>query len=188
MCLFKCCCHKELWDGIISFPFLKDGPVCPMLKEIRKEALKHLSLAFREFEQHLSWLPLRYFQVISLRNVTKQKTLTKEKDHGSPYGVFWDLQNVSLWDPCKNTEMVGLPELKPSDLDMWFRHLAYESLTAYCTVITDTSIKCVLMSVLNTFHTNNLIMSIKRKETGFAYWPLKQKLATFKKITFSYIC
>ena len=37
---------------------------CIMLKEIKKEALKHLS--FREFKQLLSWLPLRYFWVISL--------------------------------------------------------------------------------------------------------------------------
>ena len=51
---------------IISFLFVKDGQVYPMLKEIRKEALKHLSLAFIEFEQLLSWLPLRDFWVISL--------------------------------------------------------------------------------------------------------------------------
>ncbi len=36
---------------MISFPFAKDGPVCPMLKEIWKEALSHLSLAFRQLEQ-----------------------------------------------------------------------------------------------------------------------------------------
>ena len=29
--------------GTISFPFIKDAPVYPMLKEIRKEALKLLS-------------------------------------------------------------------------------------------------------------------------------------------------
>lgn len=39
---FKCCC-------IISFPYVKDGPVS--LKEIRKEALNHLSLALRDFDQ-----------------------------------------------------------------------------------------------------------------------------------------
>ena len=62
----KCRCHKKLWDGIISFPFVKDSPVYPMLKVIRKEALKHLSLAFRGFDQLLSWLPLRYFRIILL--------------------------------------------------------------------------------------------------------------------------
>lgn len=45
--------------------FVKDGPVYPMMKEIRKEAMKHLALAFRNFDQLLSWLPLRYFQVMS---------------------------------------------------------------------------------------------------------------------------
>ena len=39
----RCCSHKEFWESIIAFPFVKDGPVYPMLKEIRKEALKHLS-------------------------------------------------------------------------------------------------------------------------------------------------
>lgn len=52
---------------MISFPHVKDGPVFPMLEEMRKEASKHLSLAFREFKPLLSGLPLRYFQVISLR-------------------------------------------------------------------------------------------------------------------------
>lgn len=47
--VFKCCCRKELWDDIISFPFVKDGPGFSMLKEIRKESLAHLPLAFREF-------------------------------------------------------------------------------------------------------------------------------------------
>ena len=32
-----------LWGVIISFPFVKEGPVYPMLKVIWKEALKHLS-------------------------------------------------------------------------------------------------------------------------------------------------
>ena len=40
---------KRIW--IISFPFVEDGPVYHILKEIRKEELKHLSLAFREFDQ-----------------------------------------------------------------------------------------------------------------------------------------
>lgn len=48
---------KELYNSITSFTFTKDGRVYPLLKEI-KEALKHFSLAFIEFEQVLSWLPL----------------------------------------------------------------------------------------------------------------------------------
>lgn len=35
---FKCCCCKELWDGITSFSLVKDGPVYALLKEIRREA------------------------------------------------------------------------------------------------------------------------------------------------------
>ena len=27
--LFKCSCCKELWEGTVSFPFVKDGPVYP---------------------------------------------------------------------------------------------------------------------------------------------------------------
>ena len=46
--VFKCCCRNELWDGVISFPFIKDGPVYPMLKEIRKEALNWLFLKHLE--------------------------------------------------------------------------------------------------------------------------------------------
>ena len=57
---FKCCCRKELWDDVIFFPLVKDGPVFPILKAIRKL----LSLVFREFDQLSSWLPLRYFRVI----------------------------------------------------------------------------------------------------------------------------
>ncbi len=53
------------WNYLLSFS--KGWPSAPyMLKEIRKEALKHLSSAFSEFEQHLSWPTLRYFQVVSL--------------------------------------------------------------------------------------------------------------------------
>ena len=49
--VYKSCCRGELWDRIISSPFVKDGPVYPMLKEIIKEALSHLSYAFKLFEQ-----------------------------------------------------------------------------------------------------------------------------------------
>ena len=49
-----------------SFPFVKDGPVNSMLKEIRKDALKHLFLAFGDFEPLFSCPPLRYLRVISL--------------------------------------------------------------------------------------------------------------------------
>jgi len=39
----KCCGHKVLWDGIFSFPFVKEGPVFPKLKEVIKEVSKLLS-------------------------------------------------------------------------------------------------------------------------------------------------
>ena len=47
--VFKYSCPDEMWDGIISFPLL-DGPVYPMVREIRKEAFKPLSSALRELE------------------------------------------------------------------------------------------------------------------------------------------
>lgn len=34
----------ELWDVIVSFPFIKDGSVYPVLKKVIKEALRHLSM------------------------------------------------------------------------------------------------------------------------------------------------
>lgn len=37
--------------GITFFPLLKDGSVYPVLKEVIKEALKHLYLVFKEFAQ-----------------------------------------------------------------------------------------------------------------------------------------
>ncbi len=74
---YECCCCRELWDGIISFPLAKNGRVYPMQKDIRKEALSHLSLAFRQFGQLLSWTTSTSFH--SVRNLPKQKGLF---DHG----------------------------------------------------------------------------------------------------------
>jgi len=47
-CRSECCCSKELWEGIIFFP-LKDSPVFPVRKEIKKEAQKRLSSPYRAF-------------------------------------------------------------------------------------------------------------------------------------------
>lgn len=49
------------WDVIISFPFVEDGPVYPMVKGIRTEALKQLPLAYREYELLLSQEMARSF-------------------------------------------------------------------------------------------------------------------------------
>lgn len=49
---------KENSQGHKDNSGLKDGPVSRVLKEIRMEALKHLSLAFRESERLVSWTPL----------------------------------------------------------------------------------------------------------------------------------
>lgn len=46
--------------------FRNDSPLYPVLKQIREEALKDLSLAFRESDQLSSWLPLQYLGVIWL--------------------------------------------------------------------------------------------------------------------------
>lgn len=46
---FKCfCCKRQHQPTLV-----RDNPVHPALKEMRKEALKHHSLAFREFKQTL---------------------------------------------------------------------------------------------------------------------------------------
>lgn len=34
---FKSCCRKELWDGIMSFSFVKNDAVCPMYKRYRRK-------------------------------------------------------------------------------------------------------------------------------------------------------
>ena len=81
---------SDLWDSIISFPFVKDGSVYPMLKGSRKEALKHLSLTFRKRHQLLSWLPLRYFQGIPLKLGTFQKK-----------NILFDRSNTSLQVPAE---------------------------------------------------------------------------------------
>ena len=44
---FKCCRCERSCDAVISITLVKGGPVHPLLKEIGKEALKYLSLAFR---------------------------------------------------------------------------------------------------------------------------------------------
>ena len=43
---------------------VKNAPVCPLLKEIRKKAIKPLFLQFREIDQLLSRLPLKYLHAI----------------------------------------------------------------------------------------------------------------------------
>lgn len=58
-------CCNELWDGVLSSSFIKDGPVYPMLKE----TLKLLSLAFGE--ELLLWPAHRYIWVMSF-NLPKQ--------------------------------------------------------------------------------------------------------------------
>ena len=60
--------------GDIARKLCKNNPGHPMLAEIRKEALKHHSLAFKEFDWLLSWLLLRHFQVISLSYGEKKMT------------------------------------------------------------------------------------------------------------------
>lgn len=66
---------NELWDGIFSSLFIKDGPVCPVLKEAIKEALKLLSLVFGELEQLLLWSPRRYFRVCVIYSGNLQKQI-----------------------------------------------------------------------------------------------------------------
>lgn len=70
VCHIKCCHCKELWDGFISFHL-------GILMEIGKEELKHLSLAFREFEQLLSWLPIRHIWLFHsfLNRPTQKKNI-----------------------------------------------------------------------------------------------------------------
>jgi len=66
VCHIKCCRREELSGGVILLALGKEGPMCPMLKELRDEALKHLSLALKELEPLLSWRPFGYSGFISL--------------------------------------------------------------------------------------------------------------------------
>lgn len=47
---------KNHGTALLPFLWVKDGPVYPMLKEITKEASRHLSFALRDFTQLFSWL------------------------------------------------------------------------------------------------------------------------------------
>lgn len=47
---------KNHGTALLPFLWIKDGPVYPMLKEITKEASRHLSFALRDFKQLFSWL------------------------------------------------------------------------------------------------------------------------------------
>lgn len=78
-----CCCCRGLWASVISFSFKKAGSLCSILKEIRKEAMNYLSLAFSEFEQ------LCHFGVISLRNYL----ILLDRSSGLvPAGSWWHYQ------------------------------------------------------------------------------------------------
>lgn len=67
--------HLIYWNcGTVLFSFIKDVSVYTLLlKEVIKEALKHPSLAFKEFKQLLLCLPHRHLQVISISNLHKKK-------------------------------------------------------------------------------------------------------------------
>lgn len=79
-----------LLQGIVGQRYLlfikkkkKAGSLCPILKEIRKEAMNYLSLAFSEFEQ------LCHFGVISLRNYL----ILLDRGSGLvPAGSWWHYQ------------------------------------------------------------------------------------------------
>lgn len=53
---------SELWSGVFSSLFLKDGPVYTMLKEPIKEEFTLLPLLFGELVQLLLWPSHRYFR------------------------------------------------------------------------------------------------------------------------------
>lgn len=49
-----------------SFSLIEDGPVHPLLKEVIKDTVNHLTLVFIEFSKLWLWVPPAYFWVISL--------------------------------------------------------------------------------------------------------------------------
>lgn len=53
---------SELWSGVFSSLFLKDGPVYTMVKEPIKDAFILLPLLFGELVQLLLWPSHRYFR------------------------------------------------------------------------------------------------------------------------------
>jgi len=64
VCVCVCSCLKSLMrkcknsKTLAPFensPFVKEGPLYPMVKEVWQEALKHISFVCRAFEQNLSW-------------------------------------------------------------------------------------------------------------------------------------
>ena len=108
----------ELWDGIIYFILLKGCSSVPYAKEDDKEALKHLSLAFREFVEQLSMLPLRYFRVISAswaRKIIQQHPLSNVCPFSiatrwcalSKRGEGSDLVHAAEELPVEHNELIG---------------------------------------------------------------------------------
>ena len=65
----------------MSFPLVEAGPVDPMLKEIRKESMKTLSLAFRQTALIKAATSILRGSFQSLRNLPRQKRLL-DRSHG----------------------------------------------------------------------------------------------------------
>lgn len=75
----------------LSFLFITGGPVYPLLKEIRKEALKHLFLVFRKFQQLLTRLPLP-------GHFTELGTFQSKMDSSTaPLDLYESLGKLGMW-------------------------------------------------------------------------------------------
>ena len=87
--LIICCCHSELWDRFISFPFVKCCQLIPVLRGMRKEAMKHSFSEFREFKQLLSWVQLNFH---SVRNLFQKKGLFEQSPTFPTWPETWLLK------------------------------------------------------------------------------------------------
>ena len=75
---FKCCCCKELWAGIISFPYIEDGPGYPMLKVIKKRQHGSTLLNIQRIQTALIMAATESISVLfhSIRNLPRQNRVS----------------------------------------------------------------------------------------------------------------
>ena len=87
-CHGKCFVSKALWGSIFSFPFIKEGPVVPKLKEVIKKVCQTVC---REASSGVSWdfvTTIRYY-------LLPKNNSFKKNPHRTPYfavnasGVTW---------------------------------------------------------------------------------------------------
>lgn len=91
-CGFKCCCCKKLWDSVIFFTLKKGGPAYTMLKETRKEALRHLLCGIKRIQPAF----IMVFTEILSGHFTQLKIFPSKRDNSSTVNAEIGLRS-NIW-------------------------------------------------------------------------------------------